>query len=176
MPKGIYDKTKSKPIIKKGVYIRCKFCGKEFYIRRCLIKIRKYCSIYCSDKGKKGWHHSKEAKEKVSFANKGKKHGQWNGGITFSRGYKMILNPIHPACNFYGYVREHRIIVEKQLGRYLKPKEKVHHLNKIKTDNRPENLMAFKNHSIHLKFHKDPNKVKPFEIIFDGRKLNLCLE
>jgi len=45
-------------------------------------------------------------------------------------------------------------------------------LNKIKTDNRPENLMAFKTQSAHNKFEFNI-KIKTSDIIFDGRKINL---
>ncbi len=58
-------------------------------------------------------------------------------------GYIQILKPEHPFCNVKGYVREHRLVMEKVLGRYLKKTEGVHHKNGIRDDNRPENLILF---------------------------------
>jgi len=99
----------------------------------------------------------------------GKKNSKWKGGKCKHHGYILILQPDHPFATKLGYVREHRLIIEAQIGRYLKPEEAAHHLSK-KDDNRPHLLMAFKNNGIHKQFESG-KKIKPEEIIFDGRRL-----
>jgi hypothetical protein len=58
-----------------------------------------------------------------------------------SQGYVYLYTPNHPNKTKEGHVLEHRLVMEKKLGRYLKSKEIVHHLNGIRNDNRPENLI-----------------------------------
>lgn len=55
-----------------------------------------------------------------------------NGYIT-SRGYKELYISGKR-------IKEHTIVMERKLGRKLLPNENVHHINGVKTDNRPENL------------------------------------
>jgi hypothetical protein len=101
---------------------------------------------------------SEETRRKMSLAQKGEKHWHWNGGKICRGGYILILKPDHPFCAKDGYVREHRLVMEKHIGRYLKPVEVVHHINGIKDDNQIENLMLFSNSAKHSKYHILLNK------------------
>ena len=85
---------------------------------------------------------------------KGQSPLNWKGGkVKHSEGYFLIYKPKHPFKNKDGYMFEHRIIMEQKLGRFLESKERVHHINGDKTDNRISNLMLFANESKHQKFH-----------------------
>jgi len=65
---------------------------------------------------------------------------RWKGGRRIDDyGYVAIRLPGHPHARS-GYVREHRLVMERELGRVLEPHELVHHRNGDKTDNRIENL------------------------------------
>jgi hypothetical protein len=67
----------------------------------------------------------------------------WKGGrILNGEGYSMIKTEGHPRANDGGYVFEHILIWEKVHNKYLPKGYVVHHLNGVKTDNRPENLVA----------------------------------
>ena len=98
--------------------------------------------IYCLDCGKKLdsgalWHNNKRCNK---CAKSGKRNPNWLGGkIKDNFGYVKIFKPEHPSAK-KNYVSEHRLIVEKYLGRYLKSSEIVHHINGIKDDNRIQNL------------------------------------
>ena len=103
---------------------------------------------------------------------RGENHPKWRGGKYKNLGYVYIQKPDHPFCNNRGYIFEHRLVIEQQIGRFLQPQEHVHHINKIKDDNRLENLIAFVSNSAHTNFEHG-NNVPDSEIIFDGGKKTL---
>jgi phage antirepressor YoqD-like protein len=83
----------------------------------------------------------------------GARHPNYRGGrIVTRRGYVYIRSPNHTDKNHLGYVLEHRLVMEKMIGRRLLPTEVVHHKNGKKGDNRPENLELFSENGKHLAF------------------------
>lgn len=177
--------------------LKCKICGKVFNrsykkagtcshkcgaisqsMKLSGIKIPKERKIRisrtCRKNGVGKWMLGRKANPKflkMAKNQKGANSPSWKGGKYTKNGYIFITNHNHPNVRDNGYILEHRLIVEKYLKRFITNKEVTHHVNKIRHDNRVENLMVFSGTSAHQKFHRNPLSVKPEEIIFDGRKL-----
>lgn len=169
----------------KSVFVNCKICKKQFrYFNNYRSRNRGfYCSLECFGKSRKGmpsWNKGihtgiipKSAFKKGMIPkthwvkghipwNKGlkncweqEKHPRWKGGKTVSRGYIYIKNNAHRYATKNGYVLEHRLMMEKHIGRYLEPQEIVHHINENIKDNRIENLMLLPNRSAHREYHRN---------------------
>jgi len=177
----------------------CPTCKKNFLTKPCFIKNgkRKYCCQECywkSLEGKPPWNKgkphlkirgknhwtfikgiSKRTRKKMSDSRKdkfiGEKNFSWKGGETRHREYIYILQRFHPYARPNGYVKRSRLVIERYIKRFLDSHNHVHHINKIKNDDRIENLMAFSSNSAHGRFHRNSNNVKQSEIVFDGRKI-----
>jgi hypothetical protein len=57
--------------------------------------------------------------------------------------YWYLLLKDHPNAGKQGYVAEHRIVMEKKLGRYLTKLEVVHHIDHDQSNNHIDNLELF---------------------------------
>ncbi len=120
----------------------CLVCGVGFYAQPSIR--RATCSIACRTEYFRGLGNL------LTGAKKGKENPRWKGGRWLHQGrYWLVLLPEHPYADRHGYVREHRLVVEKRLGRLLDPKEIVHHRDHDTMNNSDENLELFANNQEH---------------------------
>lgn len=117
--------------------VKCKQCNKKFEV-----------SPSVREKGK-GKYCSKECYGKSIS---GKNCRFYKDGRTKREGYVFLKKKDHPKANCNGYIKRSRLVMEDKLGRTLNRKEKVHHINGDKKDDRPENLEVLTN-SEHTKKH-----------------------
>ena len=88
------------------------------------------CDTRSREKGLCMYHYKQQWKGQ-ELHNRLKRAPKGSGYI--QQGYRMIWSDGRKRL-------EHRVIMEKILGRALLPGENVHHKNGVKLDNRPENL------------------------------------
>jgi len=121
---------------KNWLYKRC--CREQFSVS----EIAKECSVGITTISR--WAAKFRIREIRPYkgSRKGPKNPCWGGGRykDNTSGYVWLYNPKHPSSTKKGYVLEHRLVMEKFIGRHLRGNEIVHHKNKIKDDNKINNL------------------------------------
>jgi endogenous inhibitor of DNA gyrase (YacG/DUF329 family) len=156
------------PRRRHGDTVSCVTCGKEFYrLPKQIRSGRKYCSRDCasvgiqadltrkpcghcgtpmvlrpSEMGKQfcSWECHLAAKYKHALD---RMHNGKPARLTHE-GYVKVWEPEHPSA-VAGWVLEHRLVMEKHLGRLLTPAEEVDHVDSdpaARSDNRLENLQV----------------------------------
>jgi len=109
----------------------------------------------CSVKGceqmaaARGWclrHYARWQRHGSPLANK------HTGRRAEGRGYVTLKLPLHPRAGVSGYVREHDLIMERHIGRLIKPHEVVHHIDGDVSNNSLGNL-ALMTRSQHASYH-----------------------
>jgi len=149
----------------------CDYCGREFTSEPALVERQKHqlCGYDCRNRwksdfvaGSKNPMYGIRGKDHPSFGKspsvetilkRSKTIREKGGKHIDSHGYYLVVQYDHPNRNSQNCVFEHRLVMEKFLGRYLEPEEVVHHINGDITDNRIENLMLFSDRGEHSKFH-----------------------
>ncbi len=80
-----------------------------------------------------------------------------HGRIIDRDGYVLVGSGEHHPYARYRYGRthgkmyEHRLVMEKEIGRYLLPSEVVDHIDGLRLHNSPSNLRLFDSNAAHLK-------------------------
>ena len=87
----------------------------------------------------------------------GKMNGSWKGGKAIDHdGYILVsVSGDHPYCRIRndrktGRILEHRLMMEKKIGRYLLSSEVVDHIDGLTLHNEPDNLRLFSSNKEHL--------------------------
>lgn len=108
---------------------KCSRCSVEFYATT----KRVYCGDACRIEAMR-------ARRYVT----GESHPLYKGSGILGNGYAWVLDPSGARTNAGKPCRRytHIVIMERALGRRINPGEVVHHLNGVKHDNRPENLLV----------------------------------
>jgi hypothetical protein len=81
---------------------------------------------------------------------RGDRHPCWRGGKKQVGRYMYIYTPDHPNTTKSRYMLEHRLVMEKKIGRFLGPKEVVHHKDGNPLNNVIENLVLYQTNGEHL--------------------------
>lgn len=91
--------------------------------------------------------------------------------------YKVLYLPNHHRAFSNGTVYEHIVVAEKKIGRKLKDNEVVHHIDKNKSNNSPENILVFRSSAEHTAHHNGMKFMIDEEgIAYVEENINYCCD
>lgn len=160
---------------KRGVFVPCAQCGKDFY-KRPSQPAATFCSKSCKTtasnltaanpsysrdiSGERNPMYGKgmNGADNPMYGRRKELAPQWKGGRKVRKdGYVLVVAPDdHPypadqhKASGLKYVLEHRLIMERHLGRYLQPGEVVHHRDINPNNNDLSNLQLFACQADHI--------------------------
>lgn len=111
----------------------CPWCTKKF-LKSAYDLEQTFCSRKCG------------IQSSIASGSRGDQKGEmatnWKGGRRIARGYVLVYAPDHPTRKgkIKPYVFEHRLVMEKRLGRLLRDDEHVHHKDGVRSNNQDSNL------------------------------------
>lgn len=155
----------------------CSVSAVSLRMKKANISTRRICDYPTTENQRRAWReigkssigrkHSEAAKKKMSQAKRGlrKRNDYEFGGHEKKRrdGYIKVYVPEHPNSTKDGYVMKHILVIEKEIGRYLLPGECVHHRNRVRDDNRLENLalMTKEEHAaLHMRERHEKRRIE----------------
>jgi hypothetical protein len=144
----------------------CLVCGNDFVTYKSKIALGKgkYCSKKCclevtnkslSESGLKT--RFKKNNLPVNFIGRTKTRSRKN-----RVSYWMIYKPEHPKANHKKQVREHILIIEDKIGRYLNNNECIHHIDGDGLNNDINNLLLTSKDE-HCRIHLKDNVHKRWQ-------------
>lgn len=96
----------------------------------------------------------------------------WKGGrFVHQTGYVYLKMPDHPCADARGYVLEHRLVMERHIGRPLSAEEVVHHIDRNRRNNQIQNLMLLPSKEEHSLLHaREDGTDLRVELMISARK------
>ena len=157
----------------------CETCGAKFLALESCIRqgSGRYCSRVCSGLGRrrdvqrkclrcgasftvKNWIVTKDGGKYCTFEcsiRTGEDSPGWKGGAHINNGYRVIdRRRERREGEGSGRIFEHRLMMEKIIGRKLTTDEVVHHIDENRLNNSPENLQIL-TRAEHLRLHLSAN-------------------
>ncbi|MGL6202074.1 MAG: HNH endonuclease [Lachnospiraceae bacterium] len=137
--------------------LKCDWCGKDIWKYQSQVAEHNYCSLECNYKARSKKHNPEGYLKRPDTSDVNRKLNPTRHTAESRRKlreHRLGKGKGLSYAKLYGR-HEHRVVAEKMLGRPLRKGEVVHHIDRNKRNNKPDNLMVFRSQSEHVKWHKE---------------------